>query len=369
MSLSILVIMILAIFFRLWRVEESMVFSGETNNLFYYLSSYLAGEKPWLLGLEAAQYVHHLFHLPWYLWAMVLPFIFGDGSPLVFAFIHAVIGAASAYFLYRTLSLLGSPGIGLLSAFGYAVFLPVVNIERFISPVSLVPFGTILTFYLLVLSHQRQKTILFLLLGFWSGVAVSFHYAMLSMMAVVLGLVWWRYRKFFVVAIAGVVLAFSPMIVFDLRNNFFNLTGLWFVAKSLVGETRPYGSSHFLYQIYPIIVIFIAALASRLPKRLLAVVCGAFLLIQLRALALYEVHPSLKDRYLVVDELLSQWDQGLTVYFRDQSSFDYAYLLRLEARKWNLDPQKIVTFEPWQPENNAGLIVENNMVKFSQEDE
>ena len=105
------------------------------------------------------------------------------------------------------------------------------------------------------------------------------------------------------------------MIIFDLRNNFFNLTGLWFVAKSLAGETRPYGSSHFLYQTYPITVIFIAALASRLPKKLLAVVCGAFLLIQLRALALYEVHPSLKDRHLVVDELLFLMGSGIDGLF------------------------------------------------------
>jgi 4-amino-4-deoxy-L-arabinose transferase-like glycosyltransferase len=369
MNISIFAVMILAIFFRLWRVSELMVFSGETNNLFYYLSSYLAGEKPWLLGLEAAQYVHHLFHLPWYLWMMIPVYLAGGGDPLIFAVLHAVIGAASAYFLYRALMLLGSPGIGLLSAFGYAVFLPVANIERFISPVSLVPFGTIMTFYFLVLSHQRQKHVWFLLLGFWLGVTVSFHYAMLLTVAVILGWVWWRNRKFFVASILGVVLAFSPMIIFDLRHNFFNLTGLWLVAKSLAGETRPYGSSHFLFQIYPAIIIFIALLISRLPKRVLPVICGVFLLIQLRALSVYKIHPNLMDRYLVVDELFSQWDQGLTVYFRGQSSFDYAYLLRLEARKRNLNQNKIVIFEPWQPENNAGLIVENNTVKFSQEGE
>ena len=369
MNFSILAIMIMAVFFRLWRASELMVFSGETNNLFYYLTSYLAGEKPWLLGLEAAQYVHHLFHLPWYLWSMILPFVLGGGNPFIFTILHAIIGAVAAYFLYRTLVLLRSPRIGLLAAFGYAVFLPIVNIERFISPVSLVPFGTIMTFYFLVLSHQRQKSVWFALLGFWTGVTVSFHYAMLLMTAVVLGWVWWKNRKFFLAAIAGLVLAFSPLIIFDLRNNFFNLTGLWFVANSLVGETRPYGSSHFLYQVYPAAVIFIAALASRLPKKLLAVICGIFLLIQFRELSLYEVHPNLKDRYQIVNELLSQWDNGLTVNFRGQSSFDYAYLLRFEAGKRNLDPNKIVIYEPWQPENNAGLIVENDTVKFSQRGE
>lgn len=364
MNLSIVVIMILALFFRLWRVNDLMVFSGETNNLFYYLTAYLAGEKPWLLGLEAAQYVHHLFHLPWYLWSMVLPFVVGSGNPLVFAVIHALVGMVAAYFLYRTSVLLGSPRSGLLAAFGYAVFLPIANIERFISPVSLVPFGSIMIFYLLVLSHQRQKAVWFLLFGFWVGVTVSFHYVMLLIMVVVSGWVWWKNRKFFLSTIAGMILAFSPMIIFDLRHNFFNLTGLWLVAKSLIGETRPYGSSHFLYQIYPVIVIFIAVLASRIPKKLLAVICGVFLLLQLRELSVYEIHPNLKDRYQVVDELLSNWDQGLAINFRGQSSFDYAYLLRLEARKRNLDPQKIVIFEPWQPENNSGLIVDNNTVRF-----
>ena len=79
MNLSILSVMALALFFRLWRVGELMVFSGETNNLFYYLTSYLAGEKPGLLGLEAAQYVHHLFHLPWYLWTMIPVYFAGGG--------------------------------------------------------------------------------------------------------------------------------------------------------------------------------------------------------------------------------------------------------------------------------------------------
>src|SRR3989338_694215 len=178
MKLSIFITLVLAIFFRLWRVSELMVFSGETNNLFYYLTSYLTGEKPWLLGLEAAQYVHHLFHLPWYLWAMVLPFVLGGGNPLVFAIVHAIIGATAAYFLYKALTLLGLSRIGLLAAFGYAVFLPMANIERFISPVSLVPFGTIMTLFFLVYAYRRQRAVWFSLLGFWAGAAVSFNYAL-----------------------------------------------------------------------------------------------------------------------------------------------------------------------------------------------
>src|SRR3990167_6075545 len=131
MNFSILAIMIMAVFFRLWRASELMVFSGETNNLFYYLTSYLAGEKPWLLGLEAAQYVHHLFHLPWYLCMMIPVYFAGGGNPLVLAVFQAVIGALGSYILWRIGLMLGSRKIGLLTAFGYAASFHFSTVERF----------------------------------------------------------------------------------------------------------------------------------------------------------------------------------------------------------------------------------------------
>lgn len=170
-------------------------------------------------------------------------------------------------------------------------------------------------------------------------------------------------------AAAGILLAFLPMIVFDLRNNFFNLTGLWYVGKSLFDSSRPYGSSHFIYQLYPLLAFAGAWLVSYLPRKMIFVSVFVFFATQLMMLKNYEIHPSFSDRKEVINNILDKWNNGVGVYFKSESSFDYAYLLRWEAKRRNLNQKEITIYEPWQPENNAALIVENNMVKFSQGDE
>lgn len=384
-DLILLLIIVSALFFRLYRLEELMVFSGETNNLLYYIEAYLAGEKPRLLGLEAAQYVHHLFHLPWYLWMMIPIYFAGGGSPLFFSVFQAAIGALEAYLMWRVGLMLGSKRIGLLAALGYAASFHFSTVERFVSPVSLVPFGIIVTIYLTILAFRQQKRSGFLLLGFWMGISVSFHFAFLLTVAFISGIIFWRRRKFILQAVAGILLAFSPMIVFDLRNNFFNLTGLWYVGKSLFDSTRPYGSSHFIYQLYPLLVLVGAWFVSYFPRKMIFVSVLVFFVTQLVMLKNYEIHPNFADRKRVVDQVLYEFsirhceERGktrlprsaeggtrndvkceLSVYFKNESSFDYAYLLRREAKLRGLDPKNIVIYEPWQPENNAALVVEGN---------
>lgn len=354
--LTVAVIIAAAVFFRLYRLEELMVFSGETNNLLYYIEAYLAGEKPRLLGLEAAQYVHHLFHLPWYLWMMIPVYFGGGGNPVAFAIFQAVIGALGSYLMWKIGLMLGSKKVGLLAAFGQAVSLHFSMVERFVSPVSMVPFGVIGIIYLGLTASQKQKRFGYFLLGLWAGIAVSFHYALLLGVLFVLGWVFWRRKRFFWPSFGGAVLAFSPLLLFDLRHGFFNLTGLWYVGKSLFDNTRPYGSSHFIYQLYPLLVLGGAWLVSYFPKKIMCVAAFVFLVVQLVALRTYEIHPSFSDRRKVVNQILDNWDNNASVYFKNESSFDYAYLLRLTAKRRGLDPKNIVIYEPWQPENNASLI-------------
>ena len=334
-----------------------MVFSGETNNLLYYIESYLAGEKPRLLGLEAAQYIHHLFHLPWYLWIMIPIYFAGGGNPLIFAVFQAAIGALGSYLLWKIGLLLGSKRIGLLAAFGYAVSFNFSTVERFVSPVSLVPFGVIMIIYLGLIARGRQKPVNYFWLGLWAGISVSFHYALLLGTMCVLRWVFLRQKKFFWPCLGGVLLAFSPLLLFDLRNGFFNLTGLWFVAKSLLGDTRPYGSSHFIYQLYPVLTLIVAWLVSCLPRKVGYAVVLVFLVTQLVMLVNYEIHPNFSDRQQIINQILNR-NNEVSVYFKNESSFDYAYLLRWEAKRRGIDPRGIEIYEPWQPQNNASLIVE-----------
>ena len=88
-----------------------------------------------------------------------------------------------------------------------------------------------------------------------------------------------------------------------------------------------------------------------------------FLVTQFVVLMNYEIHPNFTDREKVVSQILNNWSNGIRVYFKNESSFDYAYLLRWEAKQRDLDPQNIEIYEPWQPENNAELVIEDNIIR------
>lgn len=357
-------ILALSFFLRIWQLSERMVFSGETNNMLYYVESYLKGDKPILMGLEAAQYVHHLFHLPWYLWLMLPLFILGNGSPLIFAWFHAAIGVVNTLLLYWIGSR-WSRRAGIVAAIFYASWMKTITIDRFVSPVSLVPFGVIVSIWLFLWARSKPSIRSFFLVGFWVGAIVSFHYALLSLVAGLLIFTWWKYRRYTFGATLGVVVAFLPMIIFDLRHQFFNLTGLWYVARSLFDETRPYSSSHFGYQLLPIAILVAAWVLSKTARPISVIAIIMFAVVQLQQFIRYEIHPNYRDRLDVVNEILSHWDDGVSIYFKDESSFDYAYLLRWETKQRRFDSSRIEIYEPWQPDNSATVVVANGHVSKS----
>ena len=207
-----------------------------------------------------------------------------------------------------------------------------------------------------------NKILLQSLIGFWVGVAVSFHYVLLSLVAVFLFVSWWRYQRYALGAALGVLVAFLPLIIFDLRHQFFNLTGLWYVGRSLFDETRPYGSSHFIYQLLPFVILTGAWLFSRLPRMITASALVLFLVVQGRAFREYRVSPNFAERNAIVTDILNYWDDGVQIFFSDESSFDYGYLLRFEAKQQRLDPKKVEIYEPWQPENSAMVVVKSGHV-------
>lgn len=363
-DLILFIILVPAFFLRVWKLPERMVFSGETNNMLYYVESYLRGEKPILMGLEAAQYVHHLFHLPWYLWLMIPLFIFGNGNPLVFAWFHAVIGVVNTFLLYRIGSK-WSHRTGILATFIYAAWMRTITIDRFVSPVSLVPFGVIVSLWLFLWARSKPSIRRFFLVGFSVGAAVSFHYALLVPVVGLLIVLWWKYRQYSFAAMLGVIAAFLPMIIFDLRHQFFNLTGLWYVGRSLFDETRPYGLSHFIYQLLPIVILVVSWVLSKTAGPISIFIIIAFAVVQSLQFIRYEIHPNYRDRLNVASEILSHWNDGVSVYFQNESSFDYGYLLRYEAKQRGLDSESIEIYEPWQPENSATVVVTNVQVSKS----
>lgn len=355
-----MVILTLSLLVRVWNIKERFALSGESYNLLYNLEEFVSGRHSPLVGLEAAQYVHHLFHLPWYLYAMTPIFLVGRGNPIAFAMFHAASEVIEVYLLYRIGKRIGGERAGLMAALIWALWEKAIFYHKFISPVGLVSLGVIVAIYLGFTAWRYPHGVRFFVLGLWTGMSVSFHYQLLMLVGTAMSVVWWKQRKYIWQTAAGVIVAFSPLIIFDVLHPLFNLTGLWYVARSLFDESRPYSSIHFLYQLYPIGALLAAIGLSKVPARVALILLGLFVVIQLPRALFYRVHPNYTHQEQLAKEMLGYWDNGLSVYFVNQSSFDYAYLLRWEAKQRGLNPKNIVIYEPWQPENNAPLVVEGN---------
>lgn len=357
----LILILIFSSFYRFWQIEERFIFSGETNNVLYAVEKLVNGKQSPLLGLVAAEYVQHLFHTPWYLYLMTPVYFLGRGSPLTFAILHSFLGIVGTYLLFESGRLLFSTKVGLIAAWINTFWLTTIIVDREVWAVGLVPFGSIVALYFMGGLKKNPIRFNFLILGVWFSIWLSFHYQVILSILAVLIWVWWKQRKYFKWVLCPLIASLLPLIVFDLRHQFFNLHGLWLVARSLAENTRPYSSSYFLYQFQRPIILLISVVMSRLNWKLVSLGMLLFGAIETKDFLVYKADPSYEKRKNLINNILNRWEGGkLEVYFKDISSYEYRYLLKLKSEKRGLNPNAIVIYEPWQPVNGARLRIESD---------
>jgi hypothetical protein len=119
-----------------------------------------------------------------------------------------------------------------------------------------------LFFLLLGLYKQRGKLIYLLTGGICMGIIIQFHYQMVLGLLIVL-----LWMKFFLkisftklaLFIGGIIIGFSPLLIFELRNNFYNLNTLIFFAGnfSKLGESNSGLLSHPHYYLSLLLIVFV----------------------------------------------------------------------------------------------------------------
>lgn len=350
----------LSFFLRFWELEKRFIFSGEANASFYSLRDLFDGKWSVLLGLGAADYVQHLFHTPWYMYLMAPIFFFSKGDPLAFAIFHSLVGVVGTFILFRTGELIHSRKLGFIAAFVNAVWNIAIIEDRTVWAAGLIPFASILTLYLAVLAHKKKRSINFILLGAWLGISLSFHYQFVVTIGVVLLWTLIQHRKKFLFVFFPIIFSLLPLIVFDIRNGFYNTYGLWLVAKSLFENTRPCPTNYFLLQFQRPLILIVAAVLSRINWKGIIILLSMLAIIQLSQFFTYNATPSYAERKLLLEQVLQKYNNvPLEVYLRDGSSYEYRYLLDFLAKQHGIDPATIVTYEPWQRKNHASIVIVN----------
>jgi len=168
--------------------------------------------------------------------------------------------------------------------------------------------------YVMGMHHVRKSKILFLALSFFAGFLLQFHY---QYIVVILGLFiyYFMIKKLGIrnipIFILGLALGFSPMILFELRNKFYNLnTILLFLShyKDVFGKGNPIGANvHYFLSISLFLFMAIGSiLRNQLNK--MKLIC-IFVVLLTWSTLLYVIFPS--ENAVVKDW---SYDDELKVY-------------------------------------------------------
>lgn len=157
---------------------------------------------------------------------VILLFLLATGfDPIRASFLYMVVSMVMVLPLYYGVRLFSNNKSALLVSILYS-FLPLyIDYSRFFwNPNFQLSFTPLLLLFM-GLYHKKEKLYFLLLVGITSGILLLFHY---QYILIILGLLIYyaAVKKLKIVDlflfIGGVLLGFSPILIFELRNNFYN---------------------------------------------------------------------------------------------------------------------------------------------------
>ena len=243
-TLILITILLLAAFFRLYRIRDYITFLGDEGRDALVWQRMIVDHKFTLLGPTASVGGFYLGPIYYYL---TLPFAWAFNlDPVGPAYFVAALGVATVYLIYRFGRRYLNRTIGLTAAFLYAFAPLTVHYSRSSWNPNPLPFFTILGLSLVYEGVRHRRHLFCLVAGICLGIAWQLHYLSLILAPVYLAIVVLEAKKLSLKPIAyhllaifiGWAIGFSPFLAFELRHSFPNTrTILEFI-------TRPSGAIH-----------------------------------------------------------------------------------------------------------------------------
>lgn len=253
-SLLLSLIILIAAFFRLYRIEDYLTFLGDEGRDMLAALHILQGDLTFI-GPRASAGDFFLGPIYYY---MITPFLFiANYNPVGPAIMVALIGIATVFLVYFVSSRFFGKWSGLAAASLYAVSPLVIQYSRSSWNPNPMPFFALLSLYILYLGIKENSWKKLIAVGFLLGVAMQLHY-LATFLAVIIGvyvlignvlLKNTSIKKIKIIVLqyleilAGFLLGFLPFIAFEIKNGFPNTqTIIGFIFKNTVEDS--YQGSH-----------------------------------------------------------------------------------------------------------------------------
>lgn len=264
--LPIITILSLGAYLRLYKISEYLTFLGDEGRDVLVVKRMIIDGKWTLLGPTASVGgfymgpIYYYFMLP-FLWLWRL-------DPVGPAIMVALFGIATIYLLYKVGSEIFGKRIGSVAALLYAISPLVIAYSRASWNPNIVPFFSLLLFYLcykIVIANQWK-------LVFWVGVifgiGIQLHYTFLFLFPpVAIWLIWHGHLREhlirYIQGCLGFLVGALPFFGFELRHEFANTRGI--LSFVLAGKDTGFSFSHFITTTSDVMFRLFGRLELRIP--------------------------------------------------------------------------------------------------------
>lgn len=286
--LFLLFIFIVALIIRFYNFNERINFGPEQAISLITSAEYIK-DKITLIGLPSTQRVtstgHIIFASPVFNYTLMpLELIFNfDPIPITgfFALLNILTGLVTFFLIKKLYSI----KIAFFTTFLFLFNNYMIFHSMFIWIANYLPLIGILTFYLLVRFKEKNQRKYSFLIGLLSGIAFGTEYLyILTGVLVFIFLIYLSKNKIIdtILFFGGIAVASSPMIIFDLKHNFYYLSTFY---QYLIDTINSPGQSkisyyHFL-QFWPLLCLGGGTLLSKINQKsiyLAIFLCLAYIL-------------------------------------------------------------------------------------------
>lgn len=267
-KLGLVFIIFLFLFLRLYKLEKALNFSSEQGLFLNKAVEIYKTGKQTLIGPPASiksTISREFYHGP-ATYYLLLPPIIMDGEPLTASFYFIFLNLLTLLIIFYITNKKFGFRSAILASFFFTTFPQLVTYTRFVWNPNFLPLLSSLVLLILLSLNKNWPWGYWLLLGVILGIGLQFHYQ--AILLIFLCLSWLitkkiKLSKFNFICI-GFLIGFSPLIIFELRHNFYNLNTLLLIFKTGTDKTLSELPFYYFLAIMPFIIVFVSFFLNKI---------------------------------------------------------------------------------------------------------
>jgi hypothetical protein len=271
-------------FFRLYQLPSNLNFSDdqgrillETYNIWQEKKLTLIG-PPTSVSVDGRQFFHgsitYYFLMPimaLFNWQVIAGSYFLIGLNLISLFL--IYFSAKKLFGYKS---------GIISALAFAVFPETVFYTKFIWNPNYLFLISSLIISLLAGLWNLKPSLKNIFIGILLGLGLQFHYQVILLSLILVPYLFLKSKSklsTLALTVLGFCLGYLPIIIFELRNNFYNLKTIYFILRQGGTSQTSLVQNHYYLSFIPFIIVYFFGYLTKLSKtqKWLNFVIGLFL--------------------------------------------------------------------------------------------